>query len=187
MKFLIVGLGNIGSEYAQTRHNIGFKVLDALAGASNLFFKTDRYGDVCELRHKGKTFVLLKPSTYMNLSGNAVRYWMQQEKIPLENVMVITDDLALPFGKLRMRGQGSDGGHNGLKHIQQILQTSNYPRLRFGISAEFGKGQQVDYVLGDWSDEEKQTLNEHIERAGKAVLSFGHIGLARTMNEFNTK
>ena len=187
MKFLIVGLGNIGSEYAQTRHNIGFKVLDALAGASNLFFKTDRYGDVCELRHKGKIFVLLKPSTYMNLSGNAVRYWMQQEKIPLENVMVITDDLALPFGKLRMRGQGSDGGHNGLKHIQQILQTANYPRLRFGISAEFGKGQQVDYVLGEWSDEEKQTLNDHIERAGKAVFSFGHIGLARTMNEFNTK
>ena len=146
MKFLIVGLGNIGSEYAQTRHNIGFKVLDALAGASNLFFKTDRYGDVCELRHKGKIFVLLKPSTYMNLSGNAVRYWMQQEKIPLENVLVITDDLALPYGKLRMRGQGSDGGHNGLKHIQQILQTANYPRLRFGISAEFGKGQQVDYV-----------------------------------------
>jgi len=161
--------------------------LDALAGASNLFFKTDRYGDVCELKHKGKTFILLKPSTYMNLSGNAVRYWMQQEKIALENTLVITDDLALPFGKLRMRGQGSDGGHNGLKHIQQILQTSNYPRLRFGISAEFGKGQQVDYVLGEWSDEEKQTLNEHIERAGKAVLSFGHIGLARTMNEFNTK
>jgi PTH1 family peptidyl-tRNA hydrolase len=187
MKFLIVGLGNIGSEYAETRHNIGFKVLDALAGASNLFFKTDRYGDVCELKHKGKTFILLKPSTYMNLSGNAVRYWMQQEKIAIESVLVITDDLALPFGKLRMRGQGSDGGHNGLKHIQQILQTANYPRLRFGISAEFGKGQQVDYVLGEWSDAEKLTLNEHIERAGKAVLSFGHIGLARTMNEFNTK
>ena len=187
MKFLIVGLGNIGSEYAETRHNIGFKVLDALAGASNLFFKTDRYGDICELKHKGKTFILLKPSTYMNLSGNAVRYWMQQEKIALENVMVITDDLALPFGKLRMRGQGSDGGHNGLKHIQQILQTANYPRLRFGISAEFGKGQQVDYVLGEWNDDEKKTLQEHIERACKAVLSFGHIGLARTMNEFNTK
>lgn len=187
MKFLIVGLGNIGSEYAQTRHNIGFKVLDALAGASNLFFRTDRYGDICELKHKGKTFVLVKPSTYMNLSGNAVRYWMQQEKIPLENVLVITDDLALPFGKLRMRGQGSDGGHNGLKHIQQILQTANYARLRFGISAEFGKGHQVDYVLGEWSDDEKKTLGEHIERAGKAVLSFGHIGLARTMNEFNTK
>jgi PTH1 family peptidyl-tRNA hydrolase len=187
MKFLIVGLGNIGSEYAQTRHNIGFKVLDALAGASNLFFKTDRYGDVCELKHKGKMFILLKPSTYMNLSGNAVRYWMQQEKIALENVLVITDDLALPFGKLRLRGQGSDGGHNGLKHINQILQTVNYARLRFGISAEFSKGNQVDYVLGEWSDEEKKTLQEHIDRSCKAVFSFGLIGLTRTMNEFNTK
>ncbi len=187
MKFLIVGLGNIGSEYAQTRHNIGFKVLDALAGASNLFFKTDRYGDVCELKHKGKMFFLLKPSTYMNLSGNAVRYWMQQEKIPLENVLIITDDLALPFGKLRMRGQGSDGGHNGLKHINQILQTTAYARLRFGISAEFSKGQQVDYVLGEWDDEEKKTLQEHIDRSCKAVFSFGLIGLARTMNEVNTK
>lgn len=187
MKFLIVGLGNIGSEYLETRHNIGFKVLDALAGASNLFFKTERYGDVCELKHKGRTFILLKPSTYMNLSGNAVRYWMQQEKITLENVLVITDDLALPYGKLRMRGQGSDGGHNGLKHINQILQTTQYARLRFGISAEFSKGQQVDYVLGVWSPEEKQVLNEHIERAGKAVFSFGLIGLARTMNEVNTK
>jgi PTH1 family peptidyl-tRNA hydrolase len=187
MKFLIVGLGNIGSEYAETRHNIGFKVLDALAGASNLFFRTDRYGDVCELKHKGKMFILLKPSTFMNLSGNAVRYWMQQEKIPLEHVLVITDDLALPYGKLRMRGQGSDGGHNGLKHINQILQTTQYARLRFGISAEFSKGQQVDYVLGLWSDEELKTLKEHIERAGKAALSFGLIGLPRTMNEFNTK
>ena len=187
MKFLIVGLGNIGSEYAETRHNIGFKVLDALAGASNLFFKTERYGDVCELKHKGRTFILLKPSTYMNLSGNAVRYWMQQEKIGLENVLVITDDLALPFGKLRMRGQGSDGGHNGLKHIQEILQTNQYARLRFGISAEFSKGHQVDYVLGAWGDEEKQSLGSHIERASKAVLSFGLIGLTRTMNEFNTK
>ena len=187
MKFLIVGLGNIGSEYAETRHNIGFKVLDALAGASNLFFRTDRYGDVCELKHKGKMFILLKPSTYMNLSGNAVRYWMQQEKIPLENVLIVTDDLALPFGKLRMRGQGSDGGHNGLKHINQILQTTQYARLRFGISAEFSKGQQVDYVLGVWSEEEWKTLKEHIDRAGKALLSFGLIGLPRTMNEFNTK
>jgi PTH1 family peptidyl-tRNA hydrolase len=187
MKFLIVGLGNIGSEYAETRHNIGFKVLDALAGASNLFFRTDRYGDVCELKHKGKMFILLKPSTYMNLSGNAVRYWMQQEKIPLENILVVTDDLALPFGKLRMRGQGSDGGHNGLKHTNQILQTTQYARLRFGISAEFSKGQQVDYVLGVWSEEELKTLKEHVERAGKAVLSFGLIGLPRTMNEFNTK
>ena len=187
MKFLIVGLGNIGSEYSETRHNIGFKVLDALAGASNLFFKTDRYGDVCELKHKGRMFILLKPNTFMNLSGNAVRYWMQQEKITLENVLVVTDDLALPYGKLRMRGQGSDGGHNGLKHINQILQTTQYARLRFGISAEFSKGQQVDYVLGIWSEEELKTLKEHIERAGKAVLSFGLIGLPRTMNEVNTK
>jgi len=187
MKFLIVGLGNIGSEYAETRHNIGFKVLDALAGASNLFFKTERYGDICELKHKGRTFVLLKPSTYMNLSGNAVRYWMQQEKIPVENMLVVTDDLALPFGKLRMRGQGSDGGHNGLKHINEILNTTQYARLRFGISAEFSKGQQVDYVLGVWSELEKETLKEHIERGSKAVLSFGLIGLARTMNDVNTK
>jgi PTH1 family peptidyl-tRNA hydrolase len=187
MKFLIVGLGNIGSEYAETRHNIGFKVLDALAGASNLFFKTDRYGDVCELKHKGRMFILLKPSTFMNLSGNAVRYWMQQEKIALENVLIVTDDLALPYGKLRLRGQGSDGGHNGLKHINQILQTTQYARLRFGISAEFAKGQQVDYVLGLWSEEELKTLKEHIDRAGKAVLSFGLIGLPRTMNEVNTK
>jgi PTH1 family peptidyl-tRNA hydrolase len=187
MKFLIVGLGNIGSEYAETRHNIGFKVLDALAGASNLFFKTDRYGDVCELKHKGRTFILLKPSTYMNLSGNAVRYWLQQEKIPVENMLVVTDDLALPFGKLRMRGQGSDGGHNGLKHINEILKTTQYARLRFGISAEFSKGQQVDYVLGVWNELEKETLQEHIDRSAKAVLSFGLIGLARTMNEVNTK
>jgi len=187
MKFLIVGLGNIGSEYAETRHNIGFKVLDALAGASNLFFKTDRYGDVCELKHKGRTFILLKPSTYMKLSGNAVRYWLQQEKIPVENMLVVTDDLALPFGKLRMRGQGSDGGHNGLKHINEILKTTQYARLRFGISAEFSKGQQVDYVLGVWSEVEKETLKEHIDRSAKAVLSFGLIGLARTMNEVNTK
>lgn len=187
MKYLIVGLGNIGSEYAETRHNIGFKVLDALAGASNLFFNTARYADVCEMRHKGKTFILVKPSTYMNLSGNAVRYWMQQEKIPLENVLVITDDLALPFGKLRLRAKGSDGGHNGLKHINEILQTQNYARLRFGISAEFSKGHQVDYVLGKWSEEELKTLQENIDRACKCVLSFAHIGLARTMNEFNTK
>ena len=187
MKFLIVGLGNIGSEYGETRHNIGFKVLDALAGASNLFFKTERYGDVCEVKHKGRTFILLKPSTYMNLSGNAVRYWLQQEKISLENMLVITDDLALPYGKLRMRGQGSDGGHNGLKHINEIMQTTQYARLRFGISAEFSKGQQVDYVLGEWSTEERETLQAHIEKSTKAVFSFGLIGLARTMNDVNTK
>ncbi len=187
MKYLIVGLGNIGAEYAETRHNIGFKVLDALAGASNLFFSTGRYADTCELRHKGRTFILVKPSTYMNLSGNAVRYWMQQEKIDLSHVLIITDDLALPFGKLRLRGKGSDGGHNGLKHIDQILGTQNYARLRFGISAEFSKGHQVDYVLGQWSTEEQAELNAKIDRAAKCVLSFGLIGLERTMNEFNTK
>jgi len=187
MKYLIVGLGNIGSEYEETRHNIGFKVLDALAGASNLVFKSGRYAQVCELKHKGRTFVIVKPSTYMNLSGNAVRYWMQQEKISIENVLVVTDDLALPFGKLRMRGQGSDGGHNGLKHIQEILATPTYARLRFGIHNEFSKGQQVDYVLGQWNDEERKTLSERIDLAGKCVLSFGLMGLSKTMTEFNSK
>ncbi|MEZ4798843.1 MAG: aminoacyl-tRNA hydrolase [Flavobacteriales bacterium] len=187
MKFLIVGLGNIGSEYENTRHNIGFKVVDFLAEEAKVSFKTDRYAAVAEARFKGKTFILVKPSTYMNLSGNAVRYWMQEEKIPLENVMIVTDDLALPFGKLRLRGQGSDGGHNGLKHIQQILNTASYARLRFGVGAEFSKGQQVDYVLGEWSEEEKKTLQEKIENAAKAIQSFGFIGLARTMNQFNTK
>jgi peptidyl-tRNA hydrolase, PTH1 family len=187
MKFLIVGLGNIGSEYENTRHNIGFKIVEHLASNAGASFVTGRYAAVCEMRHKGKTFILIKPSTYMNLSGNAVRYWMQEEKISIENVLVITDDLALPFGKLRMRGKGSDGGHNGLKHIQQILNTDAYARLRFGVGAEFSKGQQVDYVLGEWNDEEKKTLQERIEVAAKGVLSFGLIGLSRTMNDVNTK
>jgi PTH1 family peptidyl-tRNA hydrolase len=187
MKFLIVGLGNIGSEYENTRHNIGFKIVEHLASNAGASFVTGRYAAMCEMRHKGKTFILIKPSTYMNLSGNAVRYWMQEEKISIENMLVITDDLALPFGKLRMRGKGSDGGHNGLKHIQQILNTDAYARLRFGVGAEFSKGQQVDYVLGEWNDEEKKTLQERIEVAGKGVLSFGLIGLARTMNDVNTK
>lgn len=187
MKFLIVGLGNIGPEYENTRHNIGFKVVEKLAADAQVSFATGRYAAVVEMRHKGKTFILVKPSTYMNLSGNAVRYWMQEEKIPLEQVMVITDDLALPFGKLRMRGKGSDGGHNGLKHIQQILGTDAYPRLRFGVGAEFSKGQQVDYVLGEWNEEERKTLAERVEKAAQAVLNFGHIGLARTMNDVNSK
>lgn len=187
MKFLIVGLGNIGSEYENTRHNIGFNVVDFLAKEANVAFKTERYAAVAEAKFKGKTFILIKPSTYMNLSGNAVRYWMQEEKIPIENMLIITDDLALPFGKLRMRGQGSDGGHNGLKHIQLILNTANYARLRFGVGAEFSKGQQVDYVLGEWDTEEKKTLLEKIELAATAVKSFGFIGLARTMNQVNSK
>lgn len=187
MKYLIVGLGNIGSEYANTRHNIGFKILDALARASNVVFSSARYADVAEVKHKGRVFVLVKPTTFVNLSGNAVRYWMQQEKILQENVLVVTDDLALPFGKLRMRSQGSDGGHNGLKHINEILANQNYARLRFGISSEFSKGKQIDYVLGEWSEEEQKLLEEKIESACKAILGFGLIGINRAMNEFNTK
>jgi PTH1 family peptidyl-tRNA hydrolase len=187
MKFLIVGLGNPGTEYEETRHNIGFKVLDALSGASNLLFTPDRYASKAELRHKGKTFILIKPSTFMNLSGNAVRYWMQKENIPLENVFVITDDLALPFGKIRIRAKGSDGGHNGLSHIQQTLNTGDYARLRFGIGSEFSKGHQVNYVLGAWSEEERKTLNDRIKLAADAVFSFALIGIAKTMSEFNSK
>jgi PTH1 family peptidyl-tRNA hydrolase len=185
MKFLIVGLGNIGAEYENTRHNIGFRVVEKMAGA--VPFSTDRYASRAEVRHKGRTFVLIRPSTYMNLSGNAVRYWLQQEKLTPEQMMVVTDDLALPFGKIRIRGKGSDGGHNGLKHIIEILGHDNYPRLRFGIAAEFSKGQQVDYVLGNWNEEERKTLDERIDLAAKACFSFGLIGLPRTMNEFNGK
>ena len=148
MKYLIVGLGNIGAEYAGTRHNIGFKVLDALAEASNAVFTTARYGDVAELKHKGRTLILLKPSTYMNLSGKAVRYWMEAEKIAPENLLVVSDDIALPFGTLRMRPRGSAGGHNGLKNIAELLGTEDYARMRFGVGGDFPKGHQVDYVLG---------------------------------------
>lgn len=186
-QFLIVGLGNIGVEYAETRHNIGFKVLDALAGASNAVFKTERYGDVAEIRVKGRTFVLLKPSTYMNLSGNAVRYWMQKEKISPADILVVLDDLALPVGTLRLRGKGSDGGHNGLKSIDSCIDTNVYPRLRCGIGAEFSQGRQVDYVLGEWSQEEKKILKQQIEEAVNIIISFGTQGLERTMNSFNKK
>jgi len=185
MKYLIVGLGNIGEEYQNTRHNIGFKVLDALIESSSSCFKTERYGDVAKIKFKGRTLVLLKPSTFMNLSGKSVNYWMQQEKISLSNTLIITDDLALPFGKLRMKGKGSDGGHNGLKHIIEILKTSKYARLRFGISAEFSKGRQVNYVLSEWSKEEKEHLDEYIELATKYIKSFATIGLNRTMNDLN--
>jgi len=185
MKYLIAGLGNIGAEYEDTRHNIGFRVVEHMAG--DKVFTTERYASRCEVRHKGRIFVLIRPSTFMNLSGNAVRYWLQQEKIELENLMVVTDDLALPFGKLRIRAKGSDGGHNGLKHLIEVLGTDTYARLRFGIANEFGKGQQVDYVLGKWSEEERKTLDERADLAAKACFSFGLIGLARTMNEFNGK
>lgn len=186
-KFLIVGLGNIGDEYAETRHNIGFEVLDYLAKENDLKFKSDRLADVAEMKYKGKSLVLIKPTTYMNLSGKAVNYWLQSEKIPIENCLVIVDELALPFGKIRLGPKGSDGGHNGLKNIQEILQTTNYPRLRFGIGSEFNKGYQVNYVLGKWSDEERKTLIERVKIAADAVKAFAFIGLSRCMNEFNTK
>jgi PTH1 family peptidyl-tRNA hydrolase len=186
-KFLIVGLGNIGDEYAETRHNIGFKMADKLALDGSVKFSTDRYADVAELKHKGKQLIIIKPSTYMNLSGKAVNYWMQAEKIEIEKILVLVDELALPFGKIRIGPKGSDGGHNGLKSIQEILNTNAYPRLRFGIHNEFSKGAQVDYVLGTWNEEEKKTLNERIKIAADAVKAFTFMGLSRCMNEYNTK
>lgn len=187
MNFLIVGLGNIGSEYAQTRHNIGFRVLDALAKASNLVFEDKRYGAVTTLKVKNQTLTLLKPSTYMNLSGNAVRYWMNENKIPLENILVVVDDLSLPFGQLRMRPGGSEAGHNGLKHISSVLGTQQYARLRFGIGNDFPRGGQVDFVLGEFTDEDLKTMDERLELAGEMVKSFALSGIQFTMNHFNKK
>lgn len=187
VKYLIAGLGNIGSEYSATRHNAGFDVLDALAGASNTLFTTLRYGSVAYLKHKGRILVLLKPSTYMNLSGKAVAYWLKAEKIPLSNLMVVTDDIALPFGSVRIRARGSDGGHNGLKSINETLGTTDYARLRFGIGGDFPKGFQVDHVLGEWTSEEKKELPERLEVAAEAVKSFATVGLERTMNLHNKK
>ena len=187
MKFLIFGLGNIGYEYANTRHNIGFNILDALAKASNISFKDNRYGATVEYKFKGRTYILIKPSTYMNLSGKAVNYWMQKEKVSIDNVMIILDDLALPFGTIRIKTKGSDGGHNGLKHINEILGHNKYARLRFGIGAEFSQGQQVDYVLGEWDEEEKKKLPERLEKCIEAIKGFGTIGIARTMNSYNNK
>ncbi len=187
MNFLIVGLGNIGSEYAQTRHNIGFRVLDALAKASNLVFEDKRYGAVTTLKVKNQTLTLLKPSTYMNLSGNAVRYWMNEKKIPLENILVVVDDLSLPFGQLRMRPGGSEAGHNGLKHISSVLGTQQYARLRFGIGNDFPRGGQVDFVLGEFTYEDLKTMDERLELAGEMVKSFALSGIQFTMNHFNKK
>ena len=187
MKYLIVGLGNIGSEYAGTRHNIGFRVLDALAKASNLVFEDKRYGAVASLSMKGQQLVLLKPSTYMNLSGNAVRYWMNKENIPLERLLVVVDDLSLPFGALRMKPSGSDGGHNGLKHIASVLGTQAYARLRFGIGNDFPRGGQIDYVLGHFSEEDLKTMDERVELAGEMIKSFCLAGIQITMNQYNKK
>ncbi|MDO5105867.1 aminoacyl-tRNA hydrolase [Capnocytophaga sp.] len=186
-KFLIAGLGNIGTEYKNTRHNIGFKVVEQLAEQHQVPFTTQKLGDLAELKHKGRTFLLLKPSTYMNLSGKAIRYWLEKEKIPLENLLVITDDLNLPFGTIRIKSKGSDGGHNGLKDIQAQLNTTAYARLRFGISADFSKGKQIDYVLGQWNEEEASLLPERLQKSAEAILSFGLAGISNTMNLFNNK
>lgn len=185
MKYLIAGLGNIGDGYRDTRHNIGFTVLDALAGASNSAFTDRRYGAVCTFKHKGRDLILLKPSTYMNLSGNAVSYWLRKEHIPVENLLVIVDDLALPTGTIRMRPKGSDGGHNGLAHINTILGTNEYARIRIGIGNNFRKGSQVDYVLGVWDQEEKEFLKERIAIVSEMIKSFAFAGVEITMTNFN--
>lgn len=186
-KFLIVGLGNIGAEYVNTRHNIGFKVLDYLAKKENLDFQTVKLGSLAEYKFKGRSFFLLKPNTYMNLSGKAVQYWMDKENIPLENLFVITDDLNLPFGTIRIKPKGSDGGHNGLKNINLVLNTNQYTRFRFGISDAFKKGKQVDYVLGEWDSTENEALPERLEIASEVIKSFGTAGLENTMTTFNGK
>lgn len=186
-KFLIVGLGNIGEKYANTRHNIGFNSLDFLAKEEDLTFETQKLGDIASFKFKGRMFILLKPNTYMNLSGKAVTYWMQKEKIQLANLLVITDDLNLPFGTLRLKTKGSDGGHNGLKDIQEKLGTTSYNRLRFGISDTFSKGRQVDYVLGEWSLEEQEKLPERLKTCTEIIRSFGTAGVNNTMNQYNGK
>jgi len=187
MKYLIAGLGNIGPEYQDTRHNIGFMILDALAKASNLVFADKRYGAVAELKIKNRQLVLLKPATYMNLSGNAIRYWLQKENIPVENLLVVVDDIALPLGVLRLKPRGSDAGHNGLKHIQETLGTQEYNRLRFGIGSDYPKGMQLDHVLGTFSEEEQKILPQRIELAKEIVKSFCLSGVQQTMNQYNNK
>jgi PTH1 family peptidyl-tRNA hydrolase len=185
MKYLIVGLGNIGEGYKDTRHNIGFTVLDAMAVASNISFTDKRYGAVGHIKYKGRELILLKPSTFMNLSGNAVDYWLKKENIALENMLVIVDDLALPTGSIRMRPKGSDGGHNGLAHISSILSTNEYPRIRIGIGNRFRKGSQIDYVLGAWNPEEKKSMEERVAIVIEMIKSFAFAGLERTMTAFS--
>ena len=187
MNYLIVGLGNIGDEYARTRHNIGFRVLDALAGASSRVFEDKRYGFVTTLKVKNQTLTLLKPSTYMNLSGNAVRYWMKEKNVPIERLLVVVDDLALPFGKIRIKPGGSEAGHNGLRHITSVLGTQAYARLRFGIGNEFPRGSQIDFVLGEFGEEELKTMDERVKVAGEAVKTFCLAGIQIAMNQFNNK
>jgi PTH1 family peptidyl-tRNA hydrolase len=187
LKFLVVGLGNPGSEYQHTRHNIGFDVLDHMVRNAEAFFASSRYGETCTLKIRGKQALLLKPNTYMNLSGKAVNYWMQAERIPIDNVLVVTDDIALPPGTIRLRLKGSDGGHNGLKSINETLNTTNFARLRFGVGNDFHKGGQADYVLGHWPEDQKELINSKIETAAEAVKTFIAIGPVFAMNKFNTK
>lgn len=184
-KFLIVGLGNIGDEYAETRHNIGFKVLDNLAQKKEFSFETLKLGDLGVYKLKGRSILCLKPSTYMNRSGKAIKYWMDKEKIPLENILVITDDINLPFGTIRVKTKGSDGGHNGLKDTQEYLQTTKYNRFRFGVGSDFGKGRQVEYVLGKWTEDEELALEVRLNKSVELVDSFVLSGISRTMNQFN--
>jgi len=184
-KYLIVGLGNIGAKYDNTRHNIGFEVVDSLANKRAANFELAKLGSIAKFRYKGRQFIVLKPSTFMNLSGKAVRYWMTKEKINTEHILVICDDLSLPLGALRLKSKGGAGGHNGLQNIQDLIATSQYPRLRFGIGNDFSKGHQVDFVLGTWKEEERTIINPRIEKAAEAVLSFGTAGLNNTMNSFN--
>jgi PTH1 family peptidyl-tRNA hydrolase len=187
MKYLIVGLGNIGQEYTETRHNIGFKILDAFAKASNIFFTQDRFGQTTQFKYKGRTLILLKPDTYMNLSGKAVQFWMQKENIPISNILIITDDLSLPFGKLRIRTKGSDGGHNGLKNIIECLQTNEFPRLRFGIANDFDKGKQINYVLGNWNSNELEIMPSRIDLCMNAIKDFSFVRMNDLMTVYNSK
>ena len=187
MKYLVAGLGNIGVEYENTRHNIGFKIADALADDLGGTFKVERLASVCQAKYKSRTLIIIKPTTYMNLSGKAVKYWLDKEKIPIENLIVILDDIALPFGTLRLRPKGSDAGHNGLSHIIQVLGTNQFSRLRFGVGSDFRRGYQVDYVLGEWPKEEEKELPFKCNTAIEIVKSFTTIGLDRTMNMFNKK
>ena len=186
-KFLIVGLGNIGDTYVNTRHNIGFQVLDALAKDQEVSFETEKLGDITRFRHKGKLFILLKPSTYMNLSGKSVKYWMNQEKISLENLCIVTDDVHIDFGVIRIKIKGSAGGHNGLKDIQDKLNTQQYNRFRFGVGGNYARGRQADFVLGSWTKEEESQLIERIPIATKAIIAFGTDGINNTMNNYNGK
>lgn len=187
MKFLIVGLGNPGVNYENTRHNIGFKALDHVSKQADALFVSAKYGDITSFKFKGKSVFLLKPNTYMNLSGGAVNYWLKKEKILSSNLLIVTDDLNLILGKLRLKINGSDGGHNGLKSIQEVLGTTKYPRLRIGIGNDFSKGKQVDYVLGSWTEEETIIINEKLKTINDMILSFCFNGVTNTMNNFNNK